>query len=126
MILYKRVKSNYIIWYDLTFLQFKYQRMVLLRRGTWLFITNTELYDFFKTMNASIDSKFLVARQLPSKVLLTEMYQLEDEFPLQEKDFAIWTPQQGLVCIAESFLKRRSNFQGLPLKALTQSVSTLN
>ena len=87
-----------------------------------MFVTNNLNY-YFTTLDTPLDSRVLIAYQLSSEVMFTEIYKVDQYFPLQEKEFGIWSQQEGLVCNTESFLKRRSDFQGFVIKALIQSVS---
>ena len=123
--------SNFIIWYDFNFQQLYdtgFMGLALgshLRGGIWLVMTDNDLQDFFTKLYTPVDSRFLIPRQLSKQVVLTEVYRMGRSYPLQQNNFAVWTPEEGLVCTTESLLKRRSNFQGLVMNGLVDDVSSL-
>jgi hypothetical protein len=95
-----------------------------LARAKWLlFLTEGNVDNFFADINVPFNCEFLVARLTKASVSLFEVYRVAHEKPLNDIYFGRWTLMSGLVSVKASIYLRRSDLQGIVIKAVTADVS---
>ncbi|PSN34365.1 Ionotropic receptor 142 [Blattella germanica] len=89
----------------------------------WLLLLNTEtsISTYFSKIYVPVDSEFLVAQRPNEAIQLTEVYQVNKDYPLQLNQFGEWSPNRGLIATKEPFCERRADLQGVTFKAITVS-----
>lgn len=88
-----------------------------------LFLTEGNVDNFFADINIPFNCEFLVARPTRNSVALFEVYRVAQGKPLNDIYFGRWTLMSGLVKEKASLYQRRSDLQGIVIRAVTADVS---
>jgi hypothetical protein len=94
-------------------------------KATWLLFLDTQLLleEFFLDTYIPFDCEFLVVQEAGNNaVLLTEVYRIKSELPLQTRLFGTWTSPSGLTWPNINLHRRRDNLQGITLKTAFSKV----
>ncbi|PSN34360.1 Ionotropic receptor 143 [Blattella germanica] len=100
-------------------------KRISMRSSIWLLFMRNELSieDFFANIYVTFDSEFLIARRESEETLLTEVYKVDEEWPLQKRLFGLWSPQKGLDTVDQSFYIRRNDLQGFVMRGVTHETN---
>ncbi|KAJ9586735.1 hypothetical protein L9F63_019673 [Diploptera punctata] len=92
-------------------------------RSIWLILfgTSTSVNAFFSEVYVPMDCEVIAVQKTNDAIQLTEVYNVQEEYPLQLSHFGQWTPEEGLTATKEPFCVRRSNMFGITMNVVTIS-----
>jgi hypothetical protein len=89
--------------------------------------TDTEpMDDFFRGIYIPLDCEFLVAHHQHNDVIISEVYHLNRELPLNRNYFGRWRQDVGITLTNISVFERRNDLQGIVMKVASMTVSKVN
>jgi hypothetical protein len=94
-------------------------------QSVWLLLltVRTQIDVFFADVDVLVNSEVFVAHRPKGHVEVTEVYRVRAGYPLQTYEFGALSVRNVLSTSNVGFYERRSNLQGLTMKALTIHVS---
>lgn len=96
-----------------------------MRAAKWVLFTSSSSLSIstaLKGLYVPFDCQFVVANMAGALPILTEVYQVAMEGPLQTNHFGYWDPEKGLFPPKTYFYTRRPDFKGHTFTAFIQNV----
>ena len=102
----------------------QFSRTESLAGATWLLLLTTgSISSFFVDIYVPFNCEFLVSWAGPVSMPIYEVYKVAEGKPLNEYYYGTWNYISGLVSKKYNIFRRRSNLEGIVLKAITAKVS---
>lgn len=88
-----------------------------------LLLDNTQTpREIFQDIYVPFNCEVLVAQNSGFEIKLTEVYQVAEGFPLNERAFGSWSNEAGLNATKLSLYERRRDLEGVTIKAIGMEV----
>lgn len=97
-----------------------------MKDSVWVIFLDTDIKEFFNESNLLFDCQVIAAYVKDVNLTnLYEVYRVRKDFPLRYNYYGNWTREGGLVVETGPIYRRRSDLEGLVLKAGSVTVSHL-